>query len=174
MPSWNVVHRKGREYELLNGSGTPIRLSPKAQPDISWLMARMEELGIPIAYTMNLEEIYFTFLKGRDHGDYRVGKIRISSNKETKEIMDSVFVHELAHFVDDMDDVTSNDLLIKEKKQRAKYMPDPYAKKNVGEYLAVGFEVYYLGTDEEKKRMRKSNPRLYRTIASLHHRFSRK
>lgn len=173
MASWNVAWVKAKEYMLMNGDSTPVRLSPSSKPDVSWLMSRMEELGIPIAYTKDLEEIYFTKLPGGDHGDYCAGRIRMSADKKTCPIMDKVFVHELAHHVDDQEDVTSDEKLIQEKKRAAKYMADTYAKKNVGEYLAVGFEVYYLGTEQEKKKMRKRNPRLYRTIGDLHRRFSR-
>jgi hypothetical protein len=133
----------------------------------------MEELGVPIAYTEDLEEIYFTKLPGGDHGDYVGGRIRMSADKKTREIMDKVFVHEIAHHMDDQEDVTSDETLNEERKLKAKHMSDTYAKKNVSEYLAVGFEVYYLGSREEKAKMKKMNPRLYKTIASLHRRFSR-
>ena len=173
MPSWNVEWVKAKEYVLLNGDCTPVRLSPASKPDISWLMSRMEELGVPVAYTKDLEEICFTRIPGGDHGDYLSGRIRIAGDLKTQPIMDKVFVHELAHHVDDQEDVTSDERLTKEKRRAAKHMADTYAKKNTGEYLAVGFEVYYLGTKEEKKKMRSKNPRLYRTIAELHRKFSR-
>ena len=174
MISWNVISVKKKEYALMNGCQTPINCSPSSSPDISWLMSRMEELGVPIAYTEDLVEIYFTKLPGGDHGDYSSGRIRLAADKKTRDILDKVFVHELAHHLDDQEDVTSDDILCKEKKLKAKHMPDAYAKKNVGEYLAVGFEVYYLGSKKEKTKMRKMNPRLFKTIASLHRRFNRK
>lgn len=136
-------------------------------------MSRMEELEIPIAYTRNLEKIIFTKIPKGHHGDYQGDVIRLAADKKTTPILDKVFVHELAHHVDDHEDLSSDDLLIQEKKVAAKHMSDTYAKKNTSEYLAVGFEVYYLGTKEEKKKMRDKNPRLYRTIAVLHRKFSR-
>jgi len=162
-----------KEYVLLNATSTPVKCSPSSRPNISWLMSRMEELEIPVAYSNGLEELYFTKLKG-DHGEYQAGKIRIACDAKTEGIMDKVFIHELAHHVDDQEDVTSNDRLIYEKKYCAKYMIDVYARRNIYEYFAVGFEVYYLGAPAERKKMRRYNPHLYRTITKLHRQFSRK
>ena len=173
MASWNVEWIKAREYILLNSSSTPVRCSPSSKPNISWLMSRMEELEVPIAYTNELEELYFTRI-GSDHGEYCSGKIKIASDQKTKDIMDKVLVHELAHHVDDQEDITSDDKLIEEKKTHGKYMPDRYARKNIYEYFAVGFEIYYLGTDIQKKKMKRINPRLYKLIHRVHKRFSRK
>ena len=173
MLSWNVIWVRAKEYVLLNSDSTPVKLSPSSKPDISWLMSRMEELNVPIAYTKDLEEIYFTKLPGGVHGDYCAGRIRLAADVKTCEIMDKVFVHELAHHVDDQEDVVSDERLIKEKKLKAKYMADTYAKRSIGEYLAVGFEVYYVGTKKEKSVMKKKNPRLYKIISDLHRKFSR-
>lgn len=173
MPSWNVEWVRAKEYVLLNCECTPILLSQSSKPDLSWLMSRMEELRIPISYTKNLEKIIFTKIPRGHHGDYQGDIIRLAADKKTAPILDKVFVHELAHHVDDHEDISSDDLLIKEKKVASKYMDDAYARKNTSEYLAVGFEVYYLGTKEEKKKLRAKNPRLYRAIAALHRKFSR-
>jgi len=169
MISWNVVYTKNKEYELLNGSSTLIKCSPKSNPDISWLMSRMEELGVPPAYSHNLEEIYFTRLV--DDGDYSNGRIRISVYSRSWVVADKILVHELAHHVDDIENLTDNDMLLKEKKKKVKYMPDGYARKNVGEYLACGFEVYYCGTEKQKKTMKKKNPVLYKTIEKIHDKY---
>lgn len=165
--SWNLVHIEGREYELMNGTGTRIKLSKSSKVDPVKLMDEMESLGVPAAYTRDIDLVLFTMLKG-DCGDYLNGRVRISSNAETREIIAKVFVHEIAHHVDDMYDVTEDEKITKEKKMKAKYIDDPYAKKNVGEYFAVGFEVFYCGTKKEKAKMRKKNPVLYRKIAFLH------
>lgn len=135
-------------------------------------MSRMEELGVPAGYTRELEEIYFTRLHG-DAGDYFDGRIRISVDSKTWDIADKVLVHELGHHVDDMEDVTSDESLAHEKKTRGCYMPDGYARKNVGEYLACGFEIYYCGSKQDKRNLKKKNPVLYATIRRLHRRFSR-
>lgn len=172
MPSWNVSHVKGREFELLNGSATAVRCSKSAKPDIPKLLTRMEELGVPASYTVGLSEIYFTRLPGT-HGDYLDCRIRLSTDSRTLELIDKVFVHELGHHIDDMEDVTSSDDLKHEKKTRSKHMSDGYARKNVSEYFAVGFEIYYCGTIEEKRKMKKKNPVLFRTISRLHRRFKR-
>lgn len=171
MSSWNVVWVRERTFELMNKSSTLIHLSPSSQVDVSLLMSRMEDLGVPVAYTEELREIRFTKL--RDMGDYKDCVIRMSSNRRTRESMDRVFVHELAHHVEETYDTCSNESIHAEKRSSAKHLPDGYAKKNVFEYFAVGFEVYYCGTREERKKMKTKNPILYRTIHEIHRNFRR-
>lgn len=156
----------------MNGpTSTVISCSPKSRPDITWLMSRMEELGVPPSYTWDLDEIYFTRLAGRNHGDYCNNKIRLSVDKESWSMVDRTLVHELAHHIDDQEDITGDDALIKERKLKGRHMADSYARKNVGEYLAVGFEVYYVGTRKERGVMRAKNPVLYHTISRIHKRY---
>lgn len=167
-----MIHVRGNEYSLI--SGCAIRSSPKSKPDIAWLMSRMEEIGVPPSYLAELDEIYFTRLRGRNHGDYWAGKIRLSVDKASWECVDRTLVHELAHHIDDMEDVTVDERLDDERKSKGQHMPDSYARRNVSEYLAVGFEVFYLGTREEKSEMKRKNPLLYRTIRNIHRRFQRR
>jgi len=173
LSSWNIIPFKEREYILTNDDRTLIRCSPSSKPDIVKLMSSMEEHDVPISYTKFLREIYFTRLPGGDHGDYHDDRVRLAADKKTALVLGKVFVHELAHHLDDHEDIVSDDHLFREKKKCAKHMSDAYAKKNVGEYLAVGFEVFYFGAAVEKAKLRKMNPRLYKTIAALHRKFSR-
>ncbi len=130
----------------------------------------MEELEVPVAYTYDLTEIYFTRIPGA-LGTYVDGviKLRASAND-----VDRTFIHELGHHVDEMEGCTLDDKLIREAKYRSRYMSDKYARKDVSEYFAVGFEVYYFGAPGERKKFRKLNPYLYRTIAKLHQRYSKR
>lgn len=172
MASWKVDHRRG-DYFLHNGKEpTRFRYSPKSNPDVPWLMRRMRELEVPISFTMGLKEIYFTRLHGT-HGDYRGGILRLSTDKRSWEIADVVLVHELAHHLDEVLGITKNKRLIEEKVTRSQHMPDGYAQKNTGEYLACGFEVYYCGEPKARVKMKKKNPFLYRTIETIHQKFSR-
>ena len=173
MFTWNFVYGDEADQIYLL-SGVRITCSPKAKPDITWLMSRMEELNVPPAYLAELEEIRFTRLRNRDHGDYFAGRIRLSVSKESWPNVDRTLIHELAHHVDDLDEITLDDRLDAERKRNGHHMPDQYARRNVGEYLAVGFEVYYLGTKEEKSRMRKMNPLLFRTIRNIHRRYQKR
>lgn len=127
-------------------------------------------MGVPFKYTDGLDLIYFTFLRGL-HGDYVDDRIRICANDETKKVMAKVFVHELGHHVDEQEDISGDEAIIAEKRERAKYIDDSYAKKNVVEYVAVGFETFYCGTNEEKRRLRKKNPRLYAAIRRCHRKY---
>lgn len=172
MPSWNICHVKKGEYELLNGNSTLVHFSPTSDPDVAWLMNKMEELEIPISYTKNLNELYFTKLP-RDAGDYLDGRIRLSVRKSDWVNVHRTFIHELGHLLDDHEALTDDDDLKKEKKKKAKHLPDSYAKKDIYEYLAVGFEIFYCGTKKEKKNMKKKNPILFKKIKNLHKKYSK-
>lgn len=170
MGSWNLGWVRAREYILLNPINTIVRYSKITTPNVNWLMSRMEELEVPVAYTYELTEIYFTNIPGAE-GDYIDGVIRLKASVDT---VDRTFVHELGHHIDEIEGCTLDDRLIREAKYRARYMSDKYARKNVAEYFAVGFEVFYFGAPGERKKFRKLNPYLYRTITKLHQRYSRR
>jgi hypothetical protein len=76
--------------------------------------------------------------------------------------------------MDDRELISLRDNIIKEKKLKVKYVNDSYARKNVGEYVAVGFEIFYCGTKKEKRSLKKHNPKLYGVISRLHRKYKRK
>ncbi len=80
-------------------------------------------------------------------------------------------MHELAHHVDEEEGISDRPGLLEEKKKKARYLPDSYAKKNLLEYVAVGFEVYYCGTREEKRKMKRCNRKLYSIIQYIHRKY---
>lgn len=174
MNSWNVIPAKESDIDfvLLNGDRTIIRFTQRAEwLDIPWLMSKMEELNVPFAYTVGLKEIYFTMLQGLD-GDYKNGLIRLSIGMGSRYTLDRTFVHELAHHVDEAEDISGRESIITEKKTSAKELVDTYARKNVCEYVAVGFEVFYCGSKKERSRLRKKNPKLYNVIRYIHRKYS--
>ena len=130
----------------------------------------MEELRVPFAYTDELDEIYFTILH-RNHGDYLPSRVRLSCSRQSLDCLESTFVHELGHHIDNVEDISERDSIIEEKRTSARYMSDTYARSGVGEYVAVGFEVYYVGTREQRRRMRGLNPRLYNVISYVHRKY---
>lgn len=173
MESWNVVICDDPEgdYVLLNKSRTLIRLSERAKIDLAQLLSKMEEAGVPIRYSEEVKEIYFTHLKDSTHGDYNDGTIRLSCGHESRQIHEKTLVHELAHHIDAIENISDREHIIVEKRKKAGMLPDTYAKKNVGEYIAIGFEVYYFGSREERAKMRKRNPRLWNVIRYLHRKY---
>lgn len=173
MRRWKCVQKKGREYTLCEDLGIEVFLSPSSTVDVRAVVDQLNELNIPSSFAFALEEVYFTRLRNRDHGDYLKGRIRLSSNAVTQSIMGQVIVHELAHHVDELFCLSSDEKLVKEKKLRWKYLPDPYAKKDVSEYLAVGFETYYCGSLRQRVEMKQKNPVLYEIISSTHNFFHR-
>jgi len=171
MESWIVSKCPTDEgdYILKNASRTLIRFSERCQPDIGQLMAEMEELNVPFAYADKVKEIYFTLMP--DHGDHKDGYIRISFTNQSREILGRILIHELAHNVDDEEGLSEREDIIEEKRKKARYLPDTYARKNVDEYIAIGFETYYCGTPEQKRKMKRCNPRLFGAIRYLHRKY---
>lgn len=158
------------DFVLLNKCKTLVRFSQRARVDITELMARMEELNVPFGYTEDVKEIYFTVLSGM-HGDYSDGNLRLHCGHESKKIHDRTLIHELAHHVDEVEGISDREGILKEKMKKARYLPDTYARKNLLEYIAVGFEVYYCGTRDEKRKMKRCNPILFNTIRYLHRKY---
>lgn len=140
----------------------------------------MEVHKVPIAYTEGLKEIYFTLLpsysKGRvTSGDYdAIGKIRLSCDTTSRDSFDRNLIHELAHHVDEMEGISDRESIIEEKRTSARHIPDAYARKDVSEYVAVGFEIYYFGTRTQRGELRRQNPKLYNVIRYIHRKYSAK
>lgn len=173
MYSWNVEETETGEYILLNRSRTVIRLSEHSFIDLAEILSKIEEADVPISFTDGLKEIYFTILGEYDEGrhlagDYKDGVIRISTHAISRSDIPQTFVHELAHHVDIEYDISLKKKIIEEKPKAARFMPDRYARKDISEYVACGFEVFYFGTREQRGTFRKSNPRLYNVISYLH------
>lgn len=177
MQQWNVIEAEDKEADfiLLNKSKTPIRLSKRARCCMPSLMDRMEEANVPISYTEKIQEIYLTFLNGM-HGDYDSDKmrIRLSCDSESMKVIERTLVHEIAHHLDEFEELSHREDVIAEKKTRAKHLHVHGCKKNVDEYVASGFEIYYFGTSDERATMRKKNKMLYRAIARVHRKYSKR
>lgn len=174
MESWNVVDCNDPEgdYVLLNKSRTIVRFSKRfPDVDILGLMSKMEESNVPFSYTEELKEIYFTLLPGKTHGDYINGRIRLSCGHASSDIQPVTLVHELAHHIDELEDISGRESVAIEKKNKANMLQDKYAQKNISEYVAIGFEVYYFGDKKARAEMKKNNPKLWNTIKNLHSKY---
>lgn len=176
MHSWNVEQIAEGEYVLLNRSRTIVRVSEHSFIELAAILAKIEEAGVPIAFTDNLKEIYFTILRDVDvdtflQGDYKHGIIRINTSIENRPDIHRTFVHELGHHVDAEHDICHRPKVIVEKPQRSRHMADPYARKSLGEYIACGFETYYFGSRPHRGNFRRLNPKLYNVIHYLHQKF---
>ncbi len=159
---------------LMNRWSTILRFSRRANADDALLLFdRMDELGVPFSYADELEEIYFTILPGK-HGQYSPCEIQLSVTRDSRLALDRTLIHELGHHLDNVEDISERPSVIREKREGAKTMLDPYANTSVSEYVAVGFEVYYVGTRVERARMRRHNPKLYRIIADIHRKYSKR
>jgi hypothetical protein len=156
----------------MNRWSTTLRFSKRAKVDVITLFNRMGELGVPFSYCDELEEIYFTLLPHK-HGQYAPHEIWLSTSLDSRGCIDRTLVHELGHHIDNVEELSERLPIIEEKRLQSKFMPDNYARQDVGEYIAVGFEVYYLGTREQRRKMRELNPRLYRTIGDVHRKYSK-
>lgn len=170
MESWNVIRSycKDADFVLLNKSQTLIQFSQRIKVDIISIMSEMEEANVPFSYTEGIERIYFTLLRCSIHGDYKNGKIRLSCGHASRDMHACILVHELAHHIDEEEYISGCDAIISEKKKKSHLMTDIYARKDTSEYVAVGFEVYYFGSNDERTRMRKNNPKLWNAIKRIH------
>lgn len=177
MEAWTVTPCPTDEgdYILQNRSRTLIRLSTRANVDVARVLSEIEELGVPFSYTDKLKEIYFTILPSSEthvfHGDHKDGKIRVSVASEARELLVRTLVHELAHDIDDHEGISDSDEIIREKRKCARLLPDPHARKSVGEYVAIGFETYYCGTRAERSTLRLCCPRLHAAVRRVHRKY---
>ena len=172
MDSWNAIAgQDGREYVLLNKNRTLIRLSERVSVDIGAFMHRLEAAGVPLSFADGLKEIYFTYLRA-NRAQYLDGVVEICSTETNLDKVCSSFVHELGHHIDELNGVSDRKKIIEEKRKYSHLMPDSYARKNVDEYVACGFEVYYFGTRKERGDFRRSNPKLYNAIRYLDRKYS--
>lgn len=163
--SWNVIAsgHDGREFVLLNKSRTIIRLSERVNIDVGAFLSKVEEAGVPISFTDGVKEIYFTFLR-ENRGQYLDGLVELCATETDLRKICSSFVHELGHHIDELRGMSDRKKIIEEKRKSSHLMPDSYARKNVDEYVACGFEVYYFGTRKQRGDFRRSNPKLYNAI----------
>jgi len=169
---WPFMVRGDRGH-LLNRWSTELRFSKRANVDAISLFDRLVELNVPFSYADELDEIYFTLLPGK-HGDYMSCSIRLSTSRDSLFALDRTLIHELGHHIDNIEELSERRTILKEKRTQAKFMSDTYARTDVGEYVAVGFEVYYMGTREQRSRMRALNPKLYRAIGDIHRKYSKR
>lgn len=179
MLSWNVLFLDEDRFELLNGESTIITFSKKANPVydskdefVSKLMCDMENAEVPISYTKNVKEILFTRMT-KCIGDHSDGRIRISTIEQGLRNAAKILTHELAHHVDLIEGIDQDYKMIKEKIKKSKFMPDCYSRKDVEEYWACGAEVFYFGDEKAKRKLRKMNPYLFKTITAIHQKFSK-
>lgn len=173
MESWNLTPGGPREYFLHNKSDTRFHCSKRAKPNFGSLLHRIEEAGVPIAYTRGVKDVYFTIFAHLHAGDYRDGQIRIDCGVNSHVMLPEILIHELAHHLDDEELISERPEIRKEKKEAAKYLEDKYARTNVSEYVAVGFEVFYFGSPPEKEQFRKHNPALHSAIAEIHEKYAK-
>lgn len=172
MYGWNVEQIAEGEYVLLNRTRTAVRVSEHSFIDLGEILSKIEEAGVPISFTDGLKEIYFTILRDEDpdillQGDYKHGVIRISTSVENRPDIHRTFIHELGHYVDEEHDISHRPKVITEKPKSAKFMPDSYARKSLGEYIACGFEVFYCGSRPQRGAFRRTSPKLYNVINYL-------
>lgn len=177
MELWNVIPNEDDNvpFILANTDRTSVSFSKRVNFDINILMSSMEERDVPFAYTKTLRLIRFTV--HMHSGTYGDGEIMLKASGGCgawfREMICQTFVHELGHHVDYLEAISDDPLVIKEKRN-ATHFPEPYARKNVMEYVAVGFEVFYFGSKEEKSQLKRYNKNLYRRIKQAHEKYKNK
>ncbi len=131
-------------------------------------MKKMEIASVPISFARFLRKIHVTSIPADLTGMYNDDVIKLSMRRSIERHLDTVLVHEIAHHVIDYGQNVLDKTLRDEFKNSSKLMPDRYAREDVHEYFAVGFEVYYFGSAKVRDAMSGQNPVLFSTINSLH------
>jgi hypothetical protein len=162
---------------------TWVKLNKRYEYDLEDLFQKLERVKFPKAYTEGIRQISLTSLRRpmnkwfgyycrreiwinlRRHGKH--GKLLTRSRDKVFE----TFVHEVAHHVDWFleDDMS---LGLKAEAKKLGRLIHKRANGNYEEYFARGFEKFYSEDPGERKKLKTEHPTLYRTILSLHKRYS--
>ena len=170
MENWTLVSRRNRggpQYYLNNRSKTLVWLAHGAKTfDVHALFAKLEQVQFPLKYIKGMKKITFKTLQERYFGEYWDGEIWIDTRRRHRmSTLVDTFVHEVAHFLDE--EYFFSHKLTDERKRKGKLI-HKYATKSDEEYFARGFERFYSLNPENKKRLKKRNPELYKKIAVMH------
>jgi hypothetical protein len=175
MESWNVAVCKRDpevDYYLLNRDRTPIKFTTRVPFNMGKFLAVLEDIGFPLKYTNGIESIRFRRIKSY-YGYYWGDNIDMGVlPRRSMRIYVETFIHEIAHHIDSEEDLS--DSLDDERRRRGKHIGHVEARRNNSEYFARGFEKFYSRNPKDKFRLRKRNPRLYRTIRMIHRKYAAK
>ena len=174
METWNCIPLNDGVMVLANAKRTLITFRKKLKVDIAEIMSKLEELGVPLAYADDIEEIYFTYIGSGDCGDFYRGRIRLDCSASSREEFVQTIIHELAHSVNEREFISIRDEVVKERKKYKYFLQATdrrNAKKNTSEYVSVGFELFYCGSKKDKRRLKRHSPKLYKVISQVHKKY---
>jgi hypothetical protein len=171
--SWRIFEKKNEtgHLHLGNTSATIIQFERRIDQEevLKQLLNNLNNANVPFSYTENLREIYFTYLPTKG-GDYEPGYIRISCAKDEMESIDTIFVHELGHHMDEVEGISKRKKLIEEFEN----ISNIYKLENIHEYIATGFELFYFKKNGTKINLKKHHPKLFNCIKYLHSKYTKK
>lgn len=170
--SWNIEEDDSGVY-LMSSSKTRIKRNKRVSFDYVQIMVRLEEASVPLGYTRDLKEINFTYLPGECEGSYRNCQLNICCKTTSLENMEKNVIHELGHHVDYLEGLSDRVDIVREWTRASSSIDDSYSWESPEEYVAVGFEIYYFGSDIEKRKLKKHNSMLFRTINDMHMKYSK-
>jgi hypothetical protein len=163
------------DWRLLNGSATLLQFGQRVDPGVvESLLRNLTDAGVPFAYSEGLQEVYFTYLPNR-RGDYEPGHVRLSCDASGG-VLDTTFAHELGHHLDAIEKLSTRRRVVEEH-ETTKTLEAPAggsSMKNIEEYVAIGFELYYFGKRGTKSRLKRENPKLFNVIQHLHQKYKNK
>lgn len=162
------------DWRLLNGSATLLQFDQRVDASVvESLIGRMTDARVPFAYSEGLREVYFTYLPNR-RGDYEPGHVRLSCDASGG-VLDTTFAHELGHHLDEIEKLSTRRKVVEEHETKTLEAPaGGSSRKDIEEYVAIGFELYYFGKRGIKTRLKKENPKLYNVIHHLHRKYKNK
>lgn len=162
------------EWRLSNGSATILQFNQRVDAGVvESLLLGMTDAGVPFGYSEGLKEIYFTYLLN-NRGEYEAGRVRLSCDA-SGDVLDTTFAHELGHHLDAIEKLSERPKVVEEH-ETTKTLRAPAggsSRKDIEEYVAIGFELYYFGKRGTKSRLKKENPKLYNVIKHLHRKYNK-
>ncbi len=163
------------EWRLLNSSATLLQFSQRVDVSVvECLLGRMTAAGVPFAFSEGLQGIYFTYLQ-TNRGEYEEGHVRLSCDA-SGDVLDTTFVHELGHHLDALESISKRPKVVQEH-ESTKTLNAPAggsSRKDIEEYVAIGFELFYFGKRGTRTLLRTENPKLYNVISNLHRKYLKK
>lgn len=168
--SWDITPNNDATYTLDNGSETIVRLHSGLCIDMVLdMFLKLDEASFPIEYSYGLQEIYFTYLKDNLDGDYcPSGKIRVSCVRSQRDSAHETLIHEIAHHVDQEECMTDDNSLITEWRENSDGFIHVDIHKEPSEYVAIGFEKFYVSNHSSGNITKESHPVLWGRINEIH------
>lgn len=175
MDLWNVAVCKRNDeadFYLMNRNRTPIKFTTHVPFNMGEFLSILEDVKFPLKYTNGIELVQFRRMKNA-YGMYYDNVVEMGAKpKRSMRMYIETFIHEVAHHIDSENDYSHD--LGDERRRRGRSLGHDEATKSNAEYFARGFERFYSPNPDDRKKLRQKNPKLFRTIARIHRKYTQR